>query len=176
MRLTEPFGTDTLTYVTDSDNQPPDTGPLAQNWTALRNRANQARFDHELTIDVLVERSGMARSTVVSLLTSEGDSGRLGSWHRLAHALGVPFPELVSALDDPDLSQPSVLPKADPSPSLPTLIKGILAITPPERAQRISNAELRDLIVNMGYPTVTLDAVRLARWRLDREARDHDKK
>jgi hypothetical protein len=133
----------------------------------LRNLANQRRFDAAATFDELAARSGLARSTVVDLLTGDSPATKLGSWHALAQALDLPLPTLVAALDDPDWDQPNVIPPAKRGPSLTQLVRQVLAAATPEQAARFTTGDLHRIITDMGH-TVTPDAVRLAKWRVDK--------
>jgi hypothetical protein len=132
--------------------------------------ANRRRFDIGATFDELSARSGLARSTVVDLLTGTSETTRLGSWHALAQALDLDLPILVAALDDPDLDQPDVVPPRRRGPSLTTLVRQIVDMSPPERVPALSPPELHRVITDMGYDA-TRDAVRLAKWRVDQADR-----
>ena len=67
----------------------------------IRAKARQAKADQELSIQDLVMRSGLSRTAVLDMLNGRGRvaTGRVDSWWALAWALGLPFGELMGALD-----------------------------------------------------------------------------
>ena len=69
----------------------PDLGRLAA-------RLKELRAEHGVTYEQLAEASGLSRRGVIALEQGER-SGNLRSWYRVAAALGVPFSELMAALD-----------------------------------------------------------------------------
>ena len=78
------------------------------NFHALRLRLSSLRQERRITYDVLSERTGIARSTLIAMETGSRRSSRpdrvhtrgsLESWWRIARALEVDLSELLSALD-----------------------------------------------------------------------------
>jgi transcriptional regulator with XRE-family HTH domain len=67
----------------------------------LRDLARRAKAARALSIADLVMASGLSRTAVMDMLNGRGrvTTGRLDSWWALAWALGLPFGELMSALD-----------------------------------------------------------------------------
>lgn len=64
---------------------------------ALRLELARLRSERGWTYDELAARTGLSRRTLIEI--EQGRTiGTLKTWHALAHALGVPFDELFSAL------------------------------------------------------------------------------
>lgn len=75
-----------------------------EDFVRLRVRLGQLRAERELTYDTLAAEAGINRSNLVALETGKPRNGKpvqgsLAVWHRIAGALGVPFSELMRALD-----------------------------------------------------------------------------
>jgi transcriptional regulator with XRE-family HTH domain len=70
--------------------------------TRLREQARQAKADGGLSIADLVMASGLSRTAIMDMLNGRGrvSNGRIDSWWALAWALGVPFRDLMGALDE----------------------------------------------------------------------------
>ena len=75
-----------------------------EDFVRLRVRLGQLREERGLTYDALAAEAGINRSNLVALETGKPRNGKpaqgsLATWRRIATALGVPFGELMSALD-----------------------------------------------------------------------------
>jgi transcriptional regulator with XRE-family HTH domain len=67
---------------------------------ALRRELSRLRHARGLTYDELAERSGVARSVLVTVETGAAQAS-LRTWHAIAHALGIRFADLMAhACDD----------------------------------------------------------------------------
>lgn len=67
------------------------------NHEALRLELSRLRAERLLTYDALAERSGLSRTVLINL--EHGTThGSVDTWHRVAHALGVPFGDLMAQL------------------------------------------------------------------------------
>ncbi|MGH8961405.1 MAG: helix-turn-helix transcriptional regulator [Jatrophihabitantaceae bacterium] len=79
------------------------TPPPALDSDALRRALSQLRNRRGLTYDQLAERSGVARSVLVTVETGAAQAS-LRTWHAIAHALDVPFADLMASAcaDHPD--------------------------------------------------------------------------
>ncbi len=78
-----------------------------EDFVRLRIRLGQLRAARGLTYDALAAQAGINRSNLVALETGKPRNGRpaqgsLAVWRRIASALGVPFAELMAALDSSD--------------------------------------------------------------------------
>jgi putative transcriptional regulator len=71
------------------------TPPPDLNADALRRELSRLRHAVGLTYDELAERSGVARSVLVTVETGTAQAS-LRTWHAIAHALEVPFDELMA--------------------------------------------------------------------------------
>ncbi|WP_392872735.1 helix-turn-helix transcriptional regulator [Streptomyces sp. LN499] len=71
--------------------------PPDPNLVALRLELARLRAERGWTYDELAERSGLSRRTLIEV--EQGRTiGSLGTWHALAHALSIPFDQLLGAL------------------------------------------------------------------------------
>lgn len=83
----------------------PSNPPIPEeDFVRLRVRLGQLRADRGLTYDALAAQAEVNRSNLVSLETGKPRNGKpvqgsLAVWRRIAAALGVPFSELMKALD-----------------------------------------------------------------------------
>lgn len=69
------------------------------NHDALRLELSRLRAARGLTYDALAERTGLSRTVLINL--EHGTTrGSLDTWHRVAHALEVPFRDLMKHLCD----------------------------------------------------------------------------
>jgi transcriptional regulator with XRE-family HTH domain len=67
------------------------------NHDALRIELGRLRASHALTYDALADRSGLSRTVLINL--EHGTTrGSIDTWHRVAHALDIPFGELMQHL------------------------------------------------------------------------------
>lgn len=71
--------------------------PPEPNWDAMRHELSRLRAEKRLTYDALAELTGLSRTVLVNLETGK-TRGSLETWHRVAHALGVPLGELADRL------------------------------------------------------------------------------
>jgi putative transcriptional regulator len=71
--------------------------PPEPNHEALRHELSRLRADKRLTYDQLAELTGLSRTVLINLETGH-TRGSLDTWHRVAHALGVPLSSLVDQL------------------------------------------------------------------------------
>jgi putative transcriptional regulator len=69
------------------------------NHDALRLQLSRLRAERGLTYDALAERTGLSRTVLINL-EQGATNGSLDTWHRVAHALDVPFGDLMSRLCD----------------------------------------------------------------------------
>jgi putative transcriptional regulator len=72
--------------------------PSDPDFALLSARMKMLREERGLTYEQLAEHSGLSRRGVISLERGERN-GNVSSWYRIAHALGVPFGELMGELD-----------------------------------------------------------------------------
>lgn len=70
------------------------------NYRALQQELSRRRASSGLTYEALAERAGLSRVGVINLELGHR-MGSLSTWFALAHALEVPFGELMSHLDTP---------------------------------------------------------------------------
>ena len=68
------------------------------NFGALRIEFSRMRNERGWTYEVLADRSGVTRRTLISIETG-ATNGSLDTWFRLAQAFGVPLGELLLPLD-----------------------------------------------------------------------------
>lgn len=80
------------TSVERMHRQPPDP-----NHEALRHELSRLRSEKQLTYDKLAELTGLSRTVLINLETGK-TRGSLDTWHRVAHALGVPLGVLADRL------------------------------------------------------------------------------
>jgi putative transcriptional regulator len=71
--------------------------PPEPNHEALRHELSRLRAEKRLTYDRLAELTGLSRTVLINLETGK-TRGSLETWHRVAHALGVPLGTLVDQL------------------------------------------------------------------------------
>lgn len=71
--------------------------PPEPNHEALRHELSRLRAEKRLTYDRLAELTGLSRTVLINLETGK-TRGSLDTWHRVAHALGVPLSTLVDQL------------------------------------------------------------------------------
>lgn len=64
---------------------------------ALRHELSRLRAERRLTYDRLAELTGLSRTVLINLETGK-TRGSLETWHRVAHALGVPLGVLADKL------------------------------------------------------------------------------
>jgi putative transcriptional regulator len=77
----------------------------ASNHEALRLELGRLRADRGLSYDAVADISGLSRTALIDL--EHGTTrGSLDTWHRVAHALDVSFPELVGQLCDGHSTKP----------------------------------------------------------------------
>ena len=67
------------------------------NHDALRHELSRLRADKHLTYDALADLTGLSRTVLINLETGK-TRGSLDTWHKVAHALGVPLSTLVDQL------------------------------------------------------------------------------
>jgi transcriptional regulator with XRE-family HTH domain len=67
------------------------------NHEALRHELSRLRAEKRLTYDALAELTGLSRTVLINLETGH-TRGSLDTWHRVAHALGVPLGSLMDQL------------------------------------------------------------------------------
>ena len=70
-------------------------GPNEPDMSQLRVILNVARRDANMTFDMLVERSGVSRNTLLNI-SSGKFNGDLRTWLKLARAFGVSLDDLLS--------------------------------------------------------------------------------
>lgn len=70
------------------------------NFVALRHALSARRAELGYTYEALAERSGLSRTGVINLEVGNR-VGSLTTWYALAHALDLPFGELMQKLEDP---------------------------------------------------------------------------
>lgn len=70
-------------------------GPNEPDMSQLRVILNVARHDANMTFDMLVERSGVSRNTLLNI-SSGKFNGDLRTWLKLARAFGVSLDDLLS--------------------------------------------------------------------------------
>ena len=73
--------------------------PPEPNWDAMRHELSRLRAEQRFTYDKLAELTGLSRTVLINLETGR-TRGSLETWHRVAHALGIPFGQLLSELCD----------------------------------------------------------------------------
>lgn len=71
--------------------------PPAPNHEAMRHELSRLRAERQLTYDKLAELTGLSRTVLINLETGK-TRGSLDTWHRVAHALGVPLGDLADLL------------------------------------------------------------------------------
>jgi putative transcriptional regulator len=70
---------------------------IAPNHDALRLEMSRLRAERGLTYDALADRTGLSRTVLINL-EHGATRGSLDTWHRVAHALDVPFGDLMKHL------------------------------------------------------------------------------
>ena len=71
--------------------------PPEPNHQALRHELSRLRAERGYTYDKLAELTGLSRTVLINLETGQ-TRGSLDTWHRVAHALGVPTGSLIAQL------------------------------------------------------------------------------
>jgi len=67
------------------------------NHEALRHELSRLRAEKHLTYDALADLTDLSRTVLINLETGK-TRGSLDTWHKVAHALGVPLSTLVEQL------------------------------------------------------------------------------
>ncbi len=68
------------------------------NFTALRIEFSRMRNERSWTYEVLADRTGVTRRTLISIETGE-TNGSLDTWFRIAQAFEVPLGDLLDPLN-----------------------------------------------------------------------------
>lgn len=71
--------------------------PPAPNHEAMRHELSRLRAERGYTYDKMVDLTGLSRTVLINLETGL-TRGSLDTWHKVAHALGVPLGELADRL------------------------------------------------------------------------------
>ncbi|MBE8477340.1 MULTISPECIES: helix-turn-helix transcriptional regulator [Streptomyces] len=71
--------------------------PPDPNLDALRVQLARLRSERGWTFDELADRSGLARRTLIDLEHGR-TTGKITTWHALAHAFGLPIDQLLEPL------------------------------------------------------------------------------